>query len=85
MELLTPRSKMMMQKTKGHDVIIGEFENKLYTGIAKRNLNAAGINVNILNDSGESLPRSSKAEGVLLLVHEAQVEEAKKILQIKFI
>jgi len=70
---------------KEQKVIIGEFENKLYAEIAKRDLKAAGINANVLKDgSGAFLPLLSQAEGVHLIVPDIQVEEAKKILQTKF-
>ena len=71
---------------KKHEVIIGEFENNLYAEIAKRDLKNAGINANILKEcDGVYLSLLYQAEGVLLIVPDTKVEEAKKILQTKFI
>ena len=71
---------------KGPELIGGEFENELYAEIAKRDLRAAGINANILIDGcGVFLPLLSQVEGVQLIVPDTQIEEAKKILQTKFI
>jgi hypothetical protein len=67
-------------------VIIGEFENKLYAEIAKRDLKTAGISADILKDcDGVFFSLLYQAEGVLLIVPDTKVEEAKKILQTKFI
>ena len=71
---------------KGPELIVGEFENELYAEIAERDLRAAGINVKILKDyRNVFLPVLSQAEGVLLIIPDTQVEEAKKILKTRFI
>ncbi len=71
---------------KEHEVIVGEFENELYTEIAERELRAAGINANILKVSDGGMFKSlQKTDGVQLLVTDIQEEKAKKILQTKFI
>ena len=67
-------------------IVIGIFENELYDIIAKRELKEAGINANILKeDSGVTLHLLHQTEGVQVLVPDTQAEEAKKILQTKFI
>ncbi|MCK9209989.1 MAG: hypothetical protein M0P61_04035 [Ignavibacteriaceae bacterium] len=67
-------------------IVIGIFENELYAIIAKRELREAGINANILKQvGGIFLPFVKRADGVPLMVPNTQAEEAKKILQTKFI
>ena len=69
-----------------HKVIVGEFENKLYAEIARRDLIAAGISANICKER-DTMSSSfySIDKGVRLVVSDSQVEEAKKVLQKKFI
>lgn len=67
-------------------VIVGEFENQRYAEIAKRELLVAGINANILKDDPETFVLfSDKSEGVLMVIPGSQIEEAKKVLEVKFI
>ncbi len=67
-------------------VIVGEFENELYAQIAKRDLEAAGINANILKDDTEVfILFSNESNGVQLVIPGTQIEKAKKILEVKFI
>ncbi|MCX6175564.1 MAG: hypothetical protein NTZ27_12495 [Ignavibacteriales bacterium] len=67
-------------------VVIGIFENELYAIIATRELREAGIKANILKDgSNVTSYLLHQTEGVPLMVPDTQVEEVKKILQIKFI
>jgi len=69
-----------------HQIVIGIFENEFYAIIAKRDLRAFGIKANILKDGGGvSLPLIKQVEGVQLIVPDSQVEEAKKILNTKFV
>ena len=66
-------------------VIVGEFENELYAEIAKRELEFAGINANILKeDSDVFIVFSEESRGVQLVIPGTQLEEAKKILNTKF-
>lgn len=67
-------------------VIVGEFENQQYAEIAKRELLVAGINANILRDDPETFVLfSDKSEGVLMVIPGSQIEEAKRVLEVKFI
>jgi hypothetical protein len=71
---------------KEPEVIVGEFENESYAEIAKRDLRVAGINVKILKDHRNIfLPELSHTEGVMLIIPDSQVAEARKILNIRFI
>lgn len=71
---------------KEQKVIVGEFEDKLYAEVAKRELRAAGINANILRDASNAfILFSNDSDAVQLVIPGTQVEEAKKILEIKFI
>ena len=71
---------------KEHTMIVGEFENELYAEVAKRDLMEAGIKAHILRDGGGVLFQLlNQAEAVKLIVPDAQLEEAKKILKTKFI
>lgn len=66
-------------------VIVGEFENELYAEIAKRELESAGINANILKeDTDVFIVFSEESKGVQLVIPGTQLEEAKKILNTKF-
>ena len=66
-------------------VIVGEFENGQYAEIAKRDLELAGINANILRDDAEVfILFSNENKGVHLVIPGTQIEKAKKILEIKF-
>jgi hypothetical protein len=74
---------MKMEQQK---VIVGEFENESYAEIAKRDLEAAGINANILEDDTDVfILFSNEPKGVLLVIPGTQIEKAKEILKIKFI
>jgi hypothetical protein len=67
---------------KETQVIVGEYENEIDAEIAKGHLKASGIKASIIKDDGGGmLPSLQNAEGVQLLVAEAQEEEARKILQ----
>jgi len=66
-------------------VVIGIFENEMYAIIAKRDLRSVGIKANILKEGGGvTLNLLNQAEGIQLMVPDAQVEEAKKLLKTKF-
>jgi|BarGraIncu00222A_1022003.scaffolds.fasta_scaffold99445_1 hypothetical protein len=66
-------------------VVIGIFENEMYAIIAKRDLRSVGIKANIMKEGGGvTLNLLKQAEGIQLMVSDAQVEEAKKILKTKF-
>lgn len=68
------------------NVIVGEFENKLYAEIAQRELLEAGIKARILKDAADTfVVFSDQSEGVLLIIPGAQIEDAKKVLEVKFI
>jgi hypothetical protein len=67
-------------------VIVGEFEDNFYAEIAQRELRAVGICANILkDDKNVVVSMLNKIRGVQLLVPNNQVEEAKKILEKKFV
>ena len=67
-------------------IIIGEFENEMYAEIAKTDLEAAGINANIIkNDADVFIFFSDDIDGVQLVIPGTQIEKAKKILERKFI
>ncbi len=67
-------------------VIVGEFENELYAAIAKRDLEQAGINANIIkNDADVFMLFSNKSKGVHIVISKTEIEKAKRILEIKFI
>jgi len=67
-------------------IVVGIFENELNALTAKRDLREAGINANILKQiGGIFLPFLNLVDGVPLMVPLTQMEEAKKILQTKFI
>ncbi len=67
-------------------VIVGEFENERYAVIAKRDLEAAGINANIVkNDADVFIFFSDETDGVQLVIPGTQVEKAKQILEKRFI
>lgn len=67
-------------------VIVGEFENRHYAEIAKRELLEAGISADILKDDPETFVLfSDQSEGVLMVIPGSQIEEAKKVLEVKFI
>ncbi len=61
-------------------VVVGEYENELDAEIAKGHLEASGIPASIIKGGG-MLPSLQNAEGVQLVVAEAQREKAMKILQ----
>jgi len=70
---------------KENEVIVGEFENELYAEIAKRDLRKVGINANInKSDRGLFFTLLSHTDGIQLIVPDTQVEEARKILKIRF-
>lgn len=67
-------------------IVIGIFENELYTIIAKRDLREAGINANILKEGdGVTLHLLHQAESVQVLVPETQEKIAKEIRQTRFL
>ncbi|MBU2493051.1 MAG: DUF2007 domain-containing protein [Bacteroidetes bacterium] len=67
-------------------VIVGEFENESYAIIAKNHLGKSGIKADILKRRNkEFIQHSSIFEGVRITVYETQLEDAKKILETKFI
>jgi hypothetical protein len=67
-------------------IIVGEFENEMYAEIAKTDLEAAGINANIIkNDADVFIFFSDDIDGVQLVIPGTQIEKAKKILERKFI
>ena len=67
-------------------IIVGEFENEMYAEIAKTDLEAAGINANIIkNDADVFIFFSDDIDGVQLVIPGTQIEKAKKILEKKFI
>ena len=67
-------------------IIVGEFENEIYAEIAKTDLEAAGINANIIkNDADVFIFFSDDIDGVQLVIPGTQIEKAKKILERKFI
>lgn len=67
-------------------IIVGEFENEMYAEIAKTDLEAAGINANIIkNDADVFIFFSNDTDGVQLVTPGTQIEKAKKILERKFI
>ena len=69
-----------------HKVIVGEFENESYALIAKSHLRKSGIRADILKVKREEyLQPSSIFEGIRLTVYETQLENAKKILETRFI
>jgi hypothetical protein len=61
-------------------VVVGEYENEIDAEIAKGHLEASGIPASIIKGGG-MLPSLQNAEGVQLVVAEAQRENAMKILQ----
>ena len=66
-------------------IIVGEFENEMYAEIAKTDLEAAGINANIIkNDADVFIFFSDDIDGVQLVIPGTQIEKAKKILERKF-
>jgi hypothetical protein len=68
------------------NVIVGEFENQLYAEIAQRELLEAGIKARILKDNSDTfVVFSDQSEGVLLVIPGVQIEEARKVLEVKFI
>jgi len=69
-----------------NSIVIGIFENKFYAILARRELREAGIHANLLQDDYDMvLALMGQEEEVKLIVPDTQVEEAKKILQKKFI
>jgi hypothetical protein len=67
------------------NVIVGEFEDELYAEIARRDLEAAGINANILKGNGSVfILFSEKDKAVRLVIPGTQIEKAKQILARKF-
>jgi len=67
-------------------IVIGIFENKIYAILARSELREAGIKANILRDDSDVFaPLMGRDEEVKLIVPDTQVEEAKKVLQKKFI
>ena len=70
---------------KVRNVIVGVYENVLYAEVAKRELKTAGITSTILNYPRILMgPISKQHDNISLAVPFAQVDEAKKILEIKF-
>ena len=65
-------------------IVVGIFENEMYAIIAKRDLRAVGIKASILKEGGITLNLPDQTEGIQLMVPDAQLEEAKKILKTKF-
>jgi predicted metal-binding protein len=67
-------------------IIVGEFEDELYAEIARRDLEAAGISATKLKDNGRVIILFSKQDKtVQLMIPFTQLEQAKKILERKFI
>jgi hypothetical protein len=63
-------------------VVVGEYENEIDAEIAKGHLKALGIEASVIKGGG-MLPSLRNAEGVQLVVVEAQSKKAEKILQEK--
>jgi hypothetical protein len=71
---------------KEQKIIVGEFEDELYAEIARRDLEAAGISSNILKVKRNNFMLfSEKDKAVQLVITGTQIEQAKKILERKFI
>jgi hypothetical protein len=67
-------------------VIVGEFQNKLFAEIEKRDIEATTINVNInKNDNNVFIFFSDETGKVQLVIPGTQIEKAKEILEIKLI
>ena len=67
-------------------IIVGEFEDELYAEIARRDLEAAGISATKLKDKGSVFILFSKQDKtVQIIIPVTQLEQAKKILERKFI
>lgn len=67
-------------------IIVGEFENELYAEIAKRDLEAAEINTNIVkNDTDVFIFFPDETDAVQLEIPGTQTEKAKQILKKRFI
>ncbi len=67
-------------------IIVGEFENEMYAEIAKKDLEAAGINANIIkNDADVFIFFSDDTDRVQLVIPGPQIEKAKQILKKRFI
>ena len=71
---------------KEHKVIVGEFEDEIYAEIARRDLEAAGINVTKHKDNESVIFLFSQEDKtVQLMIPVTQLEKAKKVLERKFI
>ena len=67
-------------------VIVGEFENERYAESAKRDIELAGINANIIKDDNDIfIFFSDEDDGVQLVIPDTQVDKTKRILDIKFV
>jgi hypothetical protein len=67
---------------RAKQVIVGEYDNEIDAEIAKGHLEASGITASIIKDDGGGmLPSLQGAEGVQLLVAEAQEKVARELLQ----
>lgn len=79
-------NKIKRQKMEAQKIIVGEFENELYAEIAKRDLEAAGINASIIkNDTDVFIFFSDESDAVQLVIPGPQIEKAKQILKKRFI
>jgi len=71
---------------KEQNVIVGEFEDEFYAEIARRELEVAGISATKLKDNGRVIIKLSQQDRtVQLMIPAGQLEQAKKILERKFI
>jgi len=67
-------------------IIVGEFEDELYAEIARRDLEAAGISATKHKDNKSVIILFSQQDKtVQLMISGTQLEQAKKILERKFI
>ena len=67
---------------KEQKVIVGEFEDELYAEIARRDLEAAGIDANILKDKNNVfILFSGKNKAVQIIISGTQIEKARKIIE----
>jgi hypothetical protein len=70
---------------KGQIVILGEFEDELNARIARRDLIKAGIKSQIFKENYKSFsPMSEQSDAVKLIVIDAELEKARKILAARF-
>jgi len=66
---------------KEKEVVVGDYENEIEAEIAKGHLEASGVLAFVMkDDAGGMFPSLQDAQGVRLVVPEAQREKAIKIL-----